>query len=355
MRLVVYTDAQELAGAEQAAATLLRELGDHVDASVLGVSGPVVDALTRARPGSTGVVVPAVRNKGDLGPIRAHLHAVRELAPDVFQANLRTSWSCQYGSLAAMLYGKARLVAFEHAPLDPGNGVQLRLKRLLARRFSAHVAASAFSAARVEEIAALRPGSVRVIPCGVEDVPLPQPSVRDSAAPVVAAVGRLVPEKGFDVFVHALARLPAVTGVLIGDGPERGSLEALASELGVGDRLRILGWQQSPRALLADVDVVVAPSRFEGFGLSIVEAMLAERPVVGARAGAIPELVADGETGMLVPGDDPVALAAAIARLVDDPELRRRMGERGRAVALERYRPDAVARMFEALYDEVLR
>jgi glycosyltransferase involved in cell wall biosynthesis len=349
--LLVYTDAQQFAGAERALATMLAALDERVHVAVLGVDEDVAAAIAAARPGSELVVVRPVRDKRDIGAVRDHVRAVRRLEPDLFQANLRTSWSCQYGSLAALLYGRAALIAYEHAPLDIDSKIQRRLKRLLARRFAAHVAASAFAAKRVEEIAGLLPGSVRVIPCGVADEPA---SGTHAPGRTVAAIGRLVPEKGFDLLVRALALVPDATLVLVGDGPLRSELELLATRLGLRDRVDFRGWTYSVRAQLGEFDVVAVPSRFEAFGLTAVEAMLAERAVVATHGGGLPEVVEDGATGLLVPPDDVDALAAALRRLLDDRDLRRRLGSEGRARALARFAPEAAARAFEQLYEQVL-
>lgn len=353
VRLAVYSDSREFAGAEMSLETLLAALGRHVDVTVLGIRQRVVERLAAARPGSEGVVVRQATGKTDLGGIRAHLGAVRRVRADIFVANLRTSWSCQYGLLAALLTRGTRIVAVEHAPLRPAVALQRGLKRVMSRRLAAHVAASDHSARTVEGLAGLAPGSVRTIYNGVPDLPLGDPP-RSFGRPAVGAVGRLVREKGFDVLVRALPELPGATAVLVGDGPERGPLERLAAELGVGDRLVVTGWEREPRRLLPAFDILAAPSRFEGFGIAIVEAMLAERAVVASRVGGIPEVVADGETGVLVPAGDPAALAGALRGLLDDPERRRRLGERGRGEALERFAPATAARAFEALFDEIL-
>ena len=96
------------------------------------------------------------------------------------------------------------------------------------------------------------------------------------------------------------------------------------------------------------------PSRYEGLPLAVLDAMLAELPVVAADVGSVREAVEDGSTGLLVPPDDPHALAAALRRVLDDPQLGHALGRRARAVALERFTARAMARRYEALYEELL-
>ena len=204
----------------------------------------------------------------------------------------------------------------------------------------------------VEQAIGLPTGSVRTIYNGVPHS-LPPPLARTRPGPVIGSLGRLVPQKSFDVLVRALPSLPRVTAVLVGDGPERVALESLASELGVADRLVVTGWSNNARAYLPTFDVFVLPSRLEGFPLAIVEAMLAALAVVASDVGSVAEAVHEGETGLLVPPDDAVELARALGVLLDDAELRRRMGDRGRIVAAERFTASAMARAFESLYDEI--
>ena len=141
--------------------------------------------------------------------------------------------------------------------------------------------------------------------------------------------------------------------MIVGDGPERERLERLAASLGIAQRVAFEGWQSDARDFLTTFDVFVLPSRFEGFPLVLLEAMLAGLPVVATDVGSVAEAVQDGETGLLVPPDDVQALNEALHTLLDDPDLRRKLGDAGRARALE-FSPARMAREFEALYAEVL-
>ncbi len=170
--------------------------------------------------------------------------------------------------------------------------------------------------------------------------------------PLVGYVGRLVPEKGVDLFVNALADLPGVFGVIAGDGPERGALEALAAERGVTDRLRFTGvlTPRDAERVIGALDVLVLPSRTrpnwaEQFGRVLIEAMASNVAVVAADSGAIGEVVGDG--GLLVPEDDVPALARAIETAIspdEGPALR----ARGLARVRERYAHHVAV---DALYD----
>ena len=148
---------------------------------------------------------------------------------------------------------------------------------------------------------------------------------------VVAALGRLVPVKGFDLLVEAmpalLAAVPDAHAIVIGDGPEEAALAALARRLGVSARVRLSGTSTDPVSILAGVDVLAAPSRNEGMGRALVEAMALGVPVVGAEVGGIPSVVGDDEAGRLVPPDDVVALAAALVELGRDPHVRAKLSE----------------------------
>jgi phosphatidylinositol alpha-1,6-mannosyltransferase len=173
-------------------------------------------------------------------------------------------------------------------------------------------------------------------------------------------VARLVPHKGMDVALEALARLapsqPALRYAVAGEGPDRARLEARAAELGVADRVQLLGAvpDELLPALYAAAAVYVGLSReegreAEGFGISFVEASATGLPVVGGRSGGVPDAVRDGETGILVEPSDAGAAAAAIQGILSDQAEARRLGDTGRRAAETMYNWDRVARRLRAL------
>ena len=149
--------------------------------------------------------------------------------------------------------------------------------------------------------------------------------------PVVLALGRLHRNKGFDVLVRALARLPGVHAVVAGDGPERDALLALARGEGVADRLHLLGWRHDTAALLAAADVLACPSRMEPLGNVVLEGFSAGVPVVAAAADGPREVVRNGDTGLLVATEDAAALAESLSAVIADAALAARLADAGRA------------------------
>jgi len=175
--------------------------------------------------------------------------------------------------------------------------------------------------------------------------------------PVLLEIGRLCDVKGQRDLIAALPRLARtdVTLLLVGEDLESGgayrtALERRARELGLGDRVRLLGRRNDVPALLAAADALVLPSSIEGLPLVVLEAMAAGRPVVATSVGGTPEAVVDGETGLLVPAGDVDALARAIDVLLGDPELARRLGEAGKRRVRERFDADAAAQRVLGLY-----
>jgi len=162
---------------------------------------------------------------------------------------------------------------------------------------------------------------------GVAPAVLPVPP----GAPTVLALGRLHRNKAFDILVRALPLLPGVHAVIAGEGPERAALASLARDLGVGERLHLLGWRTDQAALLARCDLLACPSRHEPLGNVVIEAFSAARPVVAADASGPAELIVPDRDGLLVPREDPGALAAAIADVLAQPALAARLGQAGRA------------------------
>lgn len=169
---------------------------------------------------------------------------------------------------------------------------------------------------------------------------------------VLIAVGHLIPEKGMDVAIRAVAQLPPrVVLWIVGEGPERENLLRLAQELGVGDRVELLGLQRNVQPFLQSADAFVCPSRWgEAAGLVNLEAQACGVPLLGSRIGGIPEYVAEGRSGWLFEPEHPEALAELVRRLLNDPAAARRMGAAARALALERFSPEARLPELLALY-----
>jgi len=354
VRLVAYTDNVELGGADLSLAHMLSCLDAAVEVTVLGVARRIVERVAAARPSAATRVVPRPASGHDRRSLAAHLAAIRDLRPDVFHANLSSPWSCQYGIAAAALLRRPRVVAVYQLAVPPISGRQRRAKRLTSRGVHRHVGVGERVSREVEALVGLPAGSVRTIHNGVPD-DQPAPARRPGPGRLVGAIGRLEHQKGFDILLRALAEVPGADLCVVGEGSERFRLEQLAVELGIAERVAWEGWSDNPRSYLAAFDVLALPSRFEGFPLAVLEALLACSAVAAADVGSVAEAVLGGETGLLVPPEDPAALAAALRRLLADPLLRERLGGQGRQLVLERFTAGHMTRAFESLYAELLR
>jgi glycosyltransferase involved in cell wall biosynthesis len=245
-----------------------------------------------------------------------------------------------YGAL-----GARRLVSTKHND-DPFRAGAFRyVERALARKASSVIAIThALARFQVERVG-LPADKVEVIHYGLDDMPQPWGAndeddvARD--ARVILAISRLERQKGIDVAIRALPEVleahPGTRLVVLGEGPQRAELERLAGSLGVP--VHLPGRVPDVAAWLRRADLLVHPARWEGFGLALLEAMLASLPVVATSVSSIPEIVVAGETGLLVPPDDPAALATAITRVLANPG---ELGQRGHARARDEF---SVARM----------
>jgi glycosyltransferase involved in cell wall biosynthesis len=176
--------------------------------------------------------------------------------------------------------------------------------------------------------------------------------------PRLLAVGRLIEIKGLDTLLRALAAaradVPAMTLDLAGSGPVERDLRHLAAQLGLEDAVRFLGHVSPVAPLLEEALAVVVPSRGEGFGMVALEAMERSRAVVASAVGGLPELVFEGESGLLVPPDDVEALRVALVRVATDPDATAAMGAAGRRRALEEFPVERPAERLDAIYRAAL-
>ena len=356
MRITFHSDAVMLGGAEHTLATLMRHLDRRHRVEIVVADRAVGEFLGDQRPVERVRVVPSPRSRRQLDRTAGLIAAVRASRPDILHVNRTWLWQRQVGVLGGLLTRGARVVVVEHSQPQPAASRQdLMLGRWIARRLDALVAVGVASARGIEQYAGLSPGAVRVIHNGVEIVPERPPRPDPGPLATVGAIGRLSPEKGYEDLIGLLERVAAARVVLVGDGPERERLQALAAERGVGERFEITGWQPDPERFLAEFDLLTAPSRAEGSPpLTVLDAMMLGVPVVAADVGSVAEAVADGDTGLLVPPQDPDALAAAVERLLGDAGLRTRLAAGARKRALAEFSAPRMASDFEALYAELL-
>jgi glycosyltransferase involved in cell wall biosynthesis len=274
-----------------------------------------------------------------------------------------------WGALLSPLMGRPVFVAHEHTWSYEGNPTRVLLDReLIARRADAFVAVSREDQRRMIEIERVPAAKTRFIPNGIP--PFPAPTGRDVRAELgiaadvslVGVVATLRPQKALDVMIRAVPelrrRVPGATVLLIGgmdarDSGEEARLRAVAAEAEVGEGVRFLGPRDDVPDLVAALDLGALSSDFEGSPLSVMEYMEAGKAVVATRVGGLPDLVVEGETGLLVAPGDPPALAAALAELLLDPERRARMGAAGRERRREMFSIEATARQVGELYREL--
>lgn len=190
------------------------------------------------------------------------------------------------------------------------------------------------------------------------DDPVIQALAAVEGVPVLGVVGRLRPEKGHAVALEAFSILrdQGVTfrAVFIGEGAERSRIEEVIAENGLGDVVQVPGATQAIATVLAMVDVLVVPSLSESFGIAAIEGLAAGLPVVASNVGGLLDIIQPEENGLLVPPSDPGALAAAIGRLLDEPETAAALGRRGLKDFERRFTSAAMARGYLEVYQKVI-
>jgi glycosyltransferase involved in cell wall biosynthesis len=371
--VVALVDRLVHGGAERLAADIATRLDPERFASTLCVSRwsdpghvalPEVPEQLRAAAEAAGVRFLGLprRSRWDLAswrPLVGLLHSgeVQIVHGHMFGSNV---WAVVLGRLT----GAPVVIAHEHSWAFTGDRFRRLVdKHLIGRGSDAVIACSQEDRRRMIEVEGIPAQKVVFVPNGIVGrAPTPGRDVRRELgipqdAPVVGSVGALRAEKRFDVLLHAAAQLasrrPGLCVVIAGAGAERGALEALASDLGLGTRAMLLGARDDVPNVLRALDVAINCSDFEGSPLSVLEYMEAGLPVVATGVGGLPDLIDDGVHGLLVPRRDPGALAHALDALLGDSARRRAMGEAGRRRRREQFEFDVMVQRLEDLYERL--
>jgi glycosyltransferase involved in cell wall biosynthesis len=334
----------------------LRDYGWRSDVLVPSQCPPALDGFAK-RLAAFCDRVQVVPMRRDLSP-RLALRLARLLYSgryDVAHAHLvHADWHLAAASLIA---NDVPLISSKHNP-DPFRRLVLfrLIERAALRRYSAVISISEYLCDFTEASTGV---DLVTIYYGLAAPTNPPTRGVTGEKTRLLAVGRLEEQKGFDVAIQAMELVvraaPYAHLAIAGTGRQRRLLAERVTALGLTDAVSFLGRRDDVNELMLDADILIHPARWEGFGLVLLEAMRAGLPVVSTRAGAIPEVVADGVTGLLVAPDDPDQLAAAIIELIRDSARRQEMGEAGFKRLKRRFSPEQMARGVAAVYDAVLR
>jgi len=284
---------------------------------------------------------------------------VNRIRPDVVHAH---GYKADIYAYFALRGSKVPLISTCHTWYDNDLMVTLygAADRYILRHFARVIAVS--EEVKQQLLAAhVAPAKVQIIRNGIDlrsfDEAYSQRAQKQADdSPTVGFVGRLSREKGVDIFLRAatlvLAELPATKFAVIGDGPDRDALAALAKELGIEESLSMPGRRSDMPQVYALLDMLVSASRQEGLPMTILEAMASGLPVVATMVGELPSIIVNGVSGVLVAPEDPEALAEAIKSLLHDPERRRAMSDAARRRIEEEFSATRMAKEYLEIYEE---
>jgi len=373
MRIAHIIKVTRISGAERHLLFLLEGLRER------GIDARLIILVERDRPMDNMVAaaeqrdIPITRLRiyrdYDLPLLWRLRRALREIKPSIVHTHLIHAEL--FGYVAAKAAGVPAVVSSRH--LDDAFRYQARWRRInrrMWRLLDAGIAISAAMKTFAIEIEGAPADKIEVVRYGMqyrwlsdEDIAAARAGLRDELklpadAQVLGMACRLVEQKGIPYALEALRRirtdLPRAHLVIAGDGEKAAELRRLASKLGVADRVYWLGWRADAADLMAAFDVFLLPSLHEGFGLVLLEAMSRRVPIIASKVSAIPEIVVDGETGILVQPRDAGGLAAAMTVLLKDRALRKYMGLLGAARLEERFSVERMISGTIAVYEKVL-
>lgn len=357
----------EIGGAEVQLVNIVRNLDSEVYNSVvccIAKGGPLTTELSKR-----GIKVVVLSQKSRFNPLvllplycLIKKERINIVHTHMFRANL-------WGRLAALFAGVSVIIATEHGLNPWKNFIHIMINRILAFLTTQIITVSNVGRRIRIQREGINPKKLITIHNCVDlhrfdktaDVcnNIRQEFNMSSDESVVGFVGRLQEVKGvrylIESFVELKAVIPKVKLLIVGDGTLKASLHNYAQKLGVGEQIIFAGYRRDIPQVLNAMNVFVLPSLREDLPLSPIEAMAMKKPVVATNAGGIPEVVTDGETGILVPPKDATALAKAISRILLDEQLARKMGLAGRQRVEKQFSADTISSRIQQLYSSLMR
>ncbi len=372
MRVVHVIKVTGIAGAERHLLTLLPALQERgVEAHLVPLTepdNPVADFVSALQEREVTVHPMVIRHDADIRMTWRLRDLFRQSAPDIVHTHLLHA--DLYGIPGAKLAGVPVIVTSRHNDNAFRRRFPVRpINQGLWQLVDAGIAISESIARFAWEVEGAPINKVHRIYYGIDFDPhavdrsesrraLRHDLGLASETPLVGIVCRLVEQKGVVYGLrafHKVATESAAHLVIAGDGPLRAALEAEARTLGIAERVHFLGWRKDVPHLMAALDVFLLPSLWEGFGLVLLEAMAQQTPIVASAVSAIPEIVIDGQTGLLAPPRDMDALAGALRTLLDDIPLARHLGLMGQERLEATFAAEAMIEATHGLYCDLLK
>ena len=371
-RLIQVVKGESLSGAERHVFNLSEELASRgidvhliniFDGSKGGVEKKYESRIAEMEDKISAVYTLEAEHKADPSTISEMRDLINQVDPDIVHTHM--PYADMFGGVAAKLAGQVPVLSTRHHDYLTSWTDWLRFVSYYAvagNFLDALIAVSEQVASQAKSYEGWSESDIHVVHHGCRDEQLPRDTSRQEicsslgipeSCAIILSVGRLLELKGHEYAVRALRHLSdkkEVHWLIAGDGPQRNSLRSLASELGVASSLHMLGHRDDVPRLMSAADVLVHPSTSEAFGIVVIEAMMQGTPVVGSRAGAIPEIIDHGETGYLVEPADSEAISHAVHRFLQDSKKQTKMRKSVRQKYLQKYTIEDMCRNTVEVY-----
>ena len=361
--VVHYIDSSDIGGAEQMVLTILQGLDSNKWRLVLIYhSDPGLSRFleTLNTLDIEVICLPRIRSWRDFSAIANFIRKLREIKPSIFHAHLVWHLRCSYGIVAAFIARTPAIVATQHAFLEINGRKHILFQKIISLFVDRYIAVSKGIADRLGNFIYSK-NKLTVIYNGIAIDKFskvrgidPLKKIKGyQEVSVILTVARINKSKGHADIIKAASLLQGAIFILVGDGPELSTYEEQVRNNHLQDQVFFLGYREDIPNLLSSCDIFVLPSLYEGLPLTVLEAMAAAKPVVASNISGINEVVVDGKTGLLVPPENPGALASAIESLIANPDFAKELGQAGRNRVEENFTAYIMVKRISDLYAEL--